>query len=165
MPDMYTFQAGSKPISQLESTESTPKFTPNILPCRIHHDGPIVSTERFWIPKTDEKDNKQTAHFRGRRLRGQRVAIPEGYQGIVATPTDRVLPASQRPDNGTTEDGETESEDPVKVLEVQGTFDDIMVWGHEILPAADDTFVKGVEEWVRFAETMHMTAAPAVNGN
>jgi ribonuclease H2 subunit C len=50
------------------------------------------------------------------------------------------------------EDGETESEEPVKVLETQGTFDEVMVWGHEILPAADDTFVKGVEEWVRFAE-------------
>lgn len=52
------------------------------------------------------------------------------------------------------EDGETEQEEPVKVLEAQGTFDELMVWGHEILPAADDTFVKGVEEWVRFAETV-----------
>jgi ribonuclease H2 subunit C len=50
------------------------------------------------------------------------------------------------------EDGEPEPEEPVKVLEAQGTFDELMVWGHEILPAADDTFVKGVEEWVRFAE-------------
>lgn len=40
------------------------------------------------------------------------------------------------------------------MLEAQGTFDELMVWGHEILPAADDTFVKGVEEWVRFAETV-----------
>lgn len=45
-------------------------------------------------------------------------------------------------------------EEPVKVLEVQGTFDEMMVWGHEVLPAADDTFVKGVEEWVRFAEAV-----------
>lgn len=55
MPEMYTFQAGSKPISSLASDESTAKFTPNILPCRIHHDGPIESTNRFWIPQTDEK--------------------------------------------------------------------------------------------------------------
>lgn len=52
------------------------------------------------------------------------------------------------------EEGETEPEEPVKVLEAQGTFDELMLWGHEILPAADDTFVKGVEEWVRFAETV-----------
>jgi ribonuclease H2 subunit C len=67
--------------------------------------------------------------------------------------TDRVLPASQQSTNDTVEDGETEQE-TVKVLEAQGTFDDLMVWGHETLPAADDTFVKGVEEWVRFAETV-----------
>ncbi|GLI77932.1 hypothetical protein PoHVEF18_006229 [Penicillium ochrochloron] len=157
MSEMYTFQAGSKPISSPVSDEVTTKFTPNILPCRIHHDGPIESTSRFWIPQSDEKDNKQTAHFRGRRLRGRRVAIPEGYQGVIATPTDRVLPASQRQDNCTMEDGEPEPEEPVKVLEAQGTFDELMVWGHEILPAADDTFVKGVEEWVRFAEMMHGT--------
>jgi ribonuclease H2 subunit C len=30
----------------------------------------------------------------------------------------------------------------------------MMVWGHEHLPAADDVYVKGVEEWVRFAETV-----------
>lgn len=42
----------------------------------------------------------------------------------------------------------------MKILETQGTFEDMMVWGHEHLPAADDVFVKGVEEWVRFAETV-----------
>lgn len=47
-----------------------------------------------------------------------------------------------------------ELEEPVKILEMQGTFDDMIVWGHEVLPAADDPYVKGVEEWVRFAETV-----------
>lgn len=61
------------------------------------------------------------------------------------------------------EDGETEQE-AVKVLEAQGTFDELMVWGHEILPAADDTFVKGVEEWVRFAETVGASRITLVDG-
>lgn len=78
--------------------------------------------------------------------------IPEGYTGIVATPTDRV---SQQPvKNSSAEDDVTELEEPVKILEMQGTFDDMMVWGHEVLPAADDPYVKGIEEWVRFAETV-----------
>ena len=38
-----------------------------------------------------------------------------------------------------------------------------MVWGHEILPAADDTFVKGVEEWVRFAETVCASPRTSMN--
>lgn len=57
----------------------------------------------------------------------------------------------------------SEVEEPVKVLEAQGTFDEMMVWGHEILPAADDTFVKGVEEWVRFAETVCASPRTSMN--
>lgn len=65
------------------------------------------------------------------------------------------MPPTLRADNpSTAEDGTSEPDEPVKILEAQGEFDNMMVWGHEMLPAADDTFVKGVEEWVRFAETV-----------
>lgn len=49
---------------------------------------------------------------------------------------------------------EGEQDEPVKVLQKQATFGEYMVWGHEMIPAADDTFVKGVEEWVKFAEAV-----------
>lgn len=91
----------------------------------------------------------QTAYFRGRKLRGRRVAVPEGYEGVVATPTERTI----RPAQNNAVD-EAEPEEPVKVLEKQATFQDVMVWGHEFMPAADDPFVRGVEEWVRFAEAV-----------
>ncbi|KAJ5489499.1 hypothetical protein N7539_004389 [Penicillium diatomitis] len=186
MPDMYTFQAGSKPLDSESRSGEIPSFTPNILPCRVHHDGPVESNGRFWITQTDEKDDQQTAHFRGRRLRGRRVAVPEGYRGtqyrdsgstyhhehfadalsartgVIVSPTDRVISGTQGLNGDRMEDGESDPEEPVKILEAQGTFDEMMVWGHENLPAADDPFVKGVEEWIRFAETMHggSTAAP-----
>jgi ribonuclease H2 subunit C len=83
--------------------------------------------------------------------------------GVIATPTERVLPASQRQSNETAEDDVSEVEEPVKVLGAQGTFDEMMVWGHEILPAADDAFVKGVEEWVRFAETVCASPRTSMN--
>ena len=38
------------------------------------------------------------------------------------------------------------------VLEETGGFDDIMVWGHEALPEGEDPYVKGLEEWIGFAE-------------
>ncbi|KAJ5623759.1 hypothetical protein N7510_000068 [Penicillium lagena] len=136
--------------------DSPTRYTPHVLPCRIHHDGPIESTERFWAPQPD-KDGTQTAHFRGRRLRGRRVPLPDGYRGVIATPTDRVMtPASQRPDhhNAEAEDPNAEPEEPVKALEMRGTFADLMVWGHETAPAADDAYVKGVQEWLQLAETV-----------
>lgn len=71
--------------------------------------------------------------------------------GIVATPTDRALPETANGDGAT---GEAGSEEEVKVLEQRSTFDEFVVWGHETAPAADDPFVKGVEEWLKLAEAV-----------
>lgn len=65
-----------------------------------------------------------------------------------------MLPAAQQADSDGAEDAEAEPEEPVKIMEVQSTFDEFVVWGHEALPAADDTFVKGVEEWLQFADAV-----------
>jgi ribonuclease H2 subunit C len=69
-------------------------------------------------------------------------------------PTDRILPSQQADKDQDVEILESGPEESVKILETQGTFDEMIVWQHEFLPAADDTFIKGVEEWVRFAETV-----------
>ncbi|KAL4874125.1 hypothetical protein BDV12DRAFT_159134 [Aspergillus spectabilis] len=138
--------------SESKNQESLNNCTPNILPCRIHHDGPVKSLNRYWTPIADEKDKDlQTAYFRGRKLRGRRVQIPEGYEGVVAAHTDREIPST---DNGSVSE-EGERDEPVKILEKQATFGDYVVWGHETIPPVDDPFVKGVEEWVKFAEAMH----------
>ena len=69
-----------------------------------------------------------------------------------------MLPPTQRQDSEGAEH-EAEAEEPVKILEIQGTFDEFVVWGHEALPAADDTFVKGVEEWLQFANAVCSVAS------
>ncbi|PLB39721.1 ribonuclease H2 subunit C [Aspergillus candidus] len=148
---MFAIQPSKTQSSESEVDSATQSCTPNVLPCRIHHNGSVKSIGRYWSPVADEKDQtSQTAYFRGRKLRGRRVAVPEGYEGVVATPTERTI----RPAQNNAVD-EAEPEEPVKVLEKQATFQDVMVWGHEFMPAADDPFVRGVEEWVRFAEAMH----------
>ena len=99
---------------------------------------------------------------RFRSLRGMRVSyhcfsgpvklyFANVLTGVVATHTDREMP-KVTDSEGTNEDGEPD--EPVKVLEKQATFGEYIVWGHETIPAADDTFVKGVEEWVKFAEAV-----------
>lgn len=43
----------------------------------------------------------------------------------------------------------------VKVVEEQAGFEDIMIWGHESLPdEMADPYVRGMEEWIAFAETV-----------
>ena len=53
------------------------------------------------------------------------------------------------------EEEEEEPPEPVKTLEELATFDDVIVWGHDHIPNQDDTFVKGIEEWISFAEAIH----------
>lgn len=82
--------------------------------------------------------------------------------------TERVLPktngtklglSGMRPRGDEEEEEEDEenreAEEDVKILEEIGTFDEVMVWGHEQMPAGDDVFVRGIEEWIGFAEAMH----------
>ena len=57
------------------------------------------------------------------------------------------------------DDGQPE---PVKILKVEAKFDEMIVWGHDRLPAADDTFAKGIEEWITFAEAVCVAPSPAL---
>lgn len=56
------------------------------------------------------------------------------------------------------EESEGDGEDwtSFTILDKQGSFSAFMVWDHEKLPAADDPFVKGVSEWIRFAEAVRI---------
>ncbi|KAL1991202.1 hypothetical protein VTN49DRAFT_5706 [Thermomyces lanuginosus] len=145
--------------TQSSSSSANQSYTINVLPCRIHHDGPIDLSTRHWQPTKDDNEEHYTAYFRGRKLRGRRVEVPEGYKGVIATPTDRTLPPSTAAENE-----EQEEQEPVKALQQQGTFDAIVVWGHENVPPEDDPHVRGVEEWVKFASVMHAPSSSQEEG-
>ena len=43
------------------------------------------------------------------------------------------------------------------MLKEVGSFDKMLIWNHESMVDGDDTFVKGLSEWVGFAEAVsHM---------
>ncbi|RMY67804.1 hypothetical protein D0862_15046 [Hortaea werneckii] len=79
------------------------RLHPNLLPCSIHHSGPIKISKRYWSPTTTTpitnptalpdddgtKNSLQTAHFRGRKLQGRKIRLPKGYIGrILQKPAD-----------------------------------------------------------------------------
>lgn len=65
----------------------------------------------------------------------------------MVSSTDRILPRAVQ------DEGEEEEDLEVKVLEEQATFDEVMVWGHEVVvDEGSDPYVRGVEEWIGFAE-------------
>ena len=146
------------------------KCTVNIVPCRIHHDGPTRVTKRYWNPVYDQKESTRTSQFRGRKLRGRLLRVPEGYEGVVVKSTDETLHTQpQLPSRGPTytaidddleiadheEEDDDEPQEPVKLLKEMATFDDVVVWGHDHVPSGDDPFVKGLSEWIAFAENIH----------
>lgn len=59
-------------------------------------------------------------------------------------------------DNDEGQEDDDDRPDHVELLTVAASFDEMVVWGHEILPASDDTFVKGIEEWIALAETVSL---------
>jgi ribonuclease H2 subunit C len=156
------------------------KCTPNVLPCRINHNGPVDASKRYWNPtKTLGKiyalicvycanfpaDGKTVAYFRGRKLHGKQINVPKGYRGVVASSTDRILPKSTT----AVEDDEVvevEKEVDVKIMEEQSEFDHIMLWGHEALPdEVSDPYVRGMEEWIALAEHVCFPILEGVQSN
>ncbi|KAK0921754.1 hypothetical protein LTR91_004513 [Friedmanniomyces endolithicus] len=147
-------------------------LTPNLLPCTIHHNGPLKIAKRYWEPQPSSEDTKtSTAYLRGRKLRGRVVKLPKGYRGYLLQKTERdavALVSSETgrggervglvKDDGMGMAGGDEEEDEVeevKVMEQKAVFDEMVVWGHEVLPEDGDEYVKGVEEWIAFAEAIH----------
>lgn len=167
-----------------KESASGPTCTPNLLPCQIHHDGLVDASERYWNPKNTPgtsnsriallrtspadlgTDNSSEAYFRGRKLKGREVQVPDGYRGALVQPTASRLELASGVSSqtkvdvvpaGDEEDDDTAAENmEVVVLKENGSFDRLVVWGHEGLVEDDDPFVKGVEEWINFSQAVRI---------
>ncbi|XPS99498.1 hypothetical protein M3J09_008672 [Ascochyta lentis] len=147
----------------IQTSDSKP-CTPHLLPARINHNGRINSTAKYWAPREDEKGT-QHVHFRGRHLYGTTLPLPEQYTGAVLRVTDKLAQPSRAADvNGYDDDdggdeGDDEMEErpeEVKIAEQVGSFDGMVVWGHGgLVDGEGDLYVRGLREWVGFAEVMH----------
>ncbi|KAF2690469.1 ribonuclease H1 small subunit [Lentithecium fluviatile CBS 122367] len=134
------------------------KCTPNLLPARLNHNGPVNDASRYWQPTKDENGNSH-AYFRGRHLHGTTLPLPTNYTGAILHMTDKALPHTHSQTHTHVDDEEEEGDDvmvDVKVAEKVGEFEELVVWGHGgEVDRTQDVFVRGVEEWVGFAEAMH----------
>lgn len=86
-----------------------------------------------------------------------RTTEQEILQSTQALSSHHTLPPR---DDGEDEDAEDSEEQehssfPVKMMQQVGTFDKVVVWGHDAVPDGDDGYVRGVEEWMRVAGAVH----------
>jgi ribonuclease H2 subunit C len=95
-------------------------------------------------------------HFRGRRLVGAEVRVPEGYRGVAmrVAPDHAPGPDGASAGRARADDGGDDDEERVETgatEEVAG-FERMVVWRHGVAAdRADDRYVRGIEEWVGFA--------------
>ncbi len=96
-------------------------------------------------------------------MKGKNAKIPDGYTGTILSKAGTENEAAEETTKQLERDGEEleeeedeegEESEEVQALEEMASFDKIVLWGHESLVEGDDPFVKGVEEWIGFAEAV-----------
>ncbi|KAI8667866.1 hypothetical protein NCS55_00809900 [Fusarium keratoplasticum] len=145
----------SQPILSIKSDDNKAKAVANLLPCRIHHDGPIPDVSTYWSPTTAE-DGTKLAYFRGRKLHGKTVKLPEQCRGVVVERRQdkEQQPAAEEP-VVVVDDDEAEKE-PVGTMQVTAEFDEMVIWGHEtVADATGDPYIRSMEEWLQVAGQIH----------
>ncbi|RYP72050.1 hypothetical protein DL769_004537 [Monosporascus sp. CRB-8-3] len=133
------------------------KAQAHLLPCRVHHDGNVDPVESFWSPREDQ-DGQRTAYFRGRKLHGKAMKLPEGYYGSVVEKGEPKPEERSREEMAEDVELQQEQYDPIEVGAMRGksTFDEVVVWGHEATADSSvDPYVRSIEEWISFAEQIH----------
>ncbi|CAF3651895.1 hypothetical protein SNK05_007122 [Fusarium graminearum] len=147
----------SQPILSLKPDENKFKAVANILPCRIHHDGPIEPTSTYWTPAATD-DGTKLAYFRGRKLQGKIVKLPKDCRGIVVERVSQQDPKTAVEEIVEDEDAEQEQ---TGRMQVTAEFDEMVVWGHEaVADASADPYVRSMEEWLQVADKIHSYSPP-----
>lgn len=132
----------------LTSSDQIPDLTDQIhqLPCCIKHDGPCPVCHYF-KPKTTGVvvDGLEVAEasFRGRKLQGLTIPLPEGYCGYVL----------EKKNLGKGTDLDT-SEENSNCWEARAKFQSITYWNHDNLPSNDDAFLRCFH-WFSVANALH----------
>ncbi|CAK9311635.1 unnamed protein product [Citrullus colocynthis] len=111
------------------------------LPCAIKFDGPC-SVSHYFKPKSTGMEidglTVEEAYFRGRKLLGATISLPEGYSGYVLG--RKSLASEHRQDSSP--------------WQVKAKFENITYWNHDTLPSQDDMFQRSFH-WLTVAQALH----------
>ncbi|KAK4254702.1 hypothetical protein QN277_010045 [Acacia crassicarpa] len=122
------------------------------LPCCIKSTGP-ASVSHYFKPKPTgiEVDGLplQEAYFRGRKLDGTTILLPNEYRGFV------LGKKSQDEKNSSTASYSGNSNS----WEMKATFQNITYWNHDCLPSQNDDFMRAFH-WLTIAKALHTPVTP-----
>ncbi|XAR56164.1 hypothetical protein NMG60_11036525 [Bertholletia excelsa] len=116
------------------------------LPCCIKYDGPC-SVSDYFKPKSTgiEVDglNVEEAYFRGRKLQGTTIHLPQDYSGFIL--------GKKNVYKGKASD---QSEADSNCWKVNARFQSITFWNHDSLPSQDDACLRSLH-WLTIAKALH----------
>ncbi|KAJ6443132.1 ribonuclease H2 non-catalytic subunit [Purpureocillium lavendulum] len=157
----------SQPILSIERGDAsrTTKAVPNLLPCRIHHNGPVDPVSSYWNPDHTQSSASE-AYFRGRKLQGKKVPVPDQYEGVVVErkqPQGNAMsldPQSQgQTAGGADADADIDTTER-GAMHVTAQFDEVTVWFHQAAAdSASDPYIRSIEEWLHVADQIHSHSA------
>lgn len=120
-------------LSSLQEASQDPM---HLLPCEIEYDG-SANVDNYFTPAIRLRPTEKVVSFRGRCLRGQEVAVPDGYVGLVLK-----------------EDHKPCSEEDDRCVRVKSTFRAFTSWNLETPPSSDDSAVMSIM-WPKIADAIH----------
>ncbi|KAG5928885.1 hypothetical protein E4U42_007752 [Claviceps africana] len=128
----------------------------NLLPCGVGHDGYTGQTANLWNP-TKPPDGNLTAYFRGRKLTGKCLRLPEQYKGAVA----QIKNDDQRLTDGLdmSESKDQPDMEPLPAgqdLHITSTFDEICIWTHGSTSHGPDQLMPTEPKWNALIQKVHL---------
>ncbi|XP_060519243.1 ribonuclease H2 subunit C [Cylas formicarius] len=107
------------------------------VPFRIHADcdAPV---SRYFEPYVKEtQGNVLKGSFRGYPLRGQKIAIPDGYIGLMLH--ENIRPTIKKSE---------------RKFYIVNNFNEIVYWNWDKMPSRNDAFIKALD-WIEISEALH----------
>ncbi|MQM15222.1 hypothetical protein Taro_048164, partial [Colocasia esculenta] len=120
----------------------------HLLPCCVKHDGPCPISDYFKPKNTGAVLDGLTveeAFFRGRKLQGATVTLPDGYCGHVLS-KERNLGS-----------GQVDLEGDPKRWVSRAEFRSMTYWNHDSLPSQDDPLIRCFH-WFSIANAVSFTS-------
>ncbi|PVH92785.1 ribonuclease H1 small subunit [Periconia macrospinosa] len=149
------------PVAKPNPTSTTTTASSSATPQQTTQEPAEPQPQTEHDAKGDDVEQTKHAYFRGRHLVSTTLPLPSNYTGAVVqfTSTPHISSSSNNPSHPSAdeedEDAEMEGLETTKA-HILGTFDEVLIWGHaEKVDEDKDGFVRGVREWVGFAEGLH----------
>ncbi|KMZ71765.1 hypothetical protein ZOSMA_175G00030 [Zostera marina] len=147
-PGVSPALAGVTGSVDLHSTDSAVDLTDKVhlLPCIVRYNGPCPVSDYFKTNITGVEGDGlkvQEAYFRGRRIQGTAVPLPNGYHGYVLGKKDGVKGKELKGSDEESNDWSSYAE-----------FQNITYWNHDDMPSNDDPIMRCFH-WFTIADALH----------